>query len=402
MLMVRQVLAITSKEIKRLLRDQKALLLLFLMPAFFIVVMSFALKGVFEAGSRHQPIEILVVNQDTGELAAQTLEAARNLDGLLLRENWGESPPTRDGMEQRVKAGKVRFGLLFAPGYTARLRDEGQDTGPVVRLIVDPVVNTQLQTVVKEALGAVVEQIRVTERLGDWLAQTGSGDEADLVALLANPETRVVPDIEPPEGYNPEQRPTSTEQNVPAYAIFGMFFIMLTIAKSFLQEHTDGVHARILMVPLHPGVFLLGKLLPYYIINLLQVAVMFTLGSVVFGLRIGDPLAFGLISLATALAACGLGVLVASLGRSEAQVDTLSMLLAITLAALGGLMVPAYIMPGALQTVSLYTPHAWALRGYQDVIVRGLGVPDIVPELTALLGFALAFMVIGVWRLRSH
>ena len=63
-------------------------------------------------------------------------------------------------------------------------------------------------------------------------------------------------------------------------------------------------------------------------------------------------------------------------------------------------MVPAYIMPGTLQTLALYTPQAWALKGYQDVIVRGLNARDILPDIYALAGFAGLFMLTGVWRIR--
>ena len=399
MLIIRQMMALSTKEGKLLLRDQKALLMLFLMPAFFIVIMSLALKGVFEAGTRHQPIDIWVVNQDRGELAGETLAAGRTLEGVVFRDSLDDQPLSQEVLEQRIRTGQARFGLIFAPTYTDGLRT-GTETG-LVNLMVDPVVNTQLQTAVRETVAAIVEKVRLTERLGDWLAAAGL-DETDALALQAELERRIVPELTAPTGYRQPQRPTATEQNVPAYAIFGLFFIMLTLAKSFLQEQTDGVDTRLRMTPLHPAVFLLGKLLPYYALNLLQVSVMFGLGWLVFDLHIGDPSAFMLVSLATALAACGLGVLVASVGRSEAQIDTLSLFLSITLAALGGLMVPAYILPGPLQTVALYTPQAWALKAYQDVIVRGLTTADILPDVLVLAGFALGFMAVGVWRMKGR
>lgn len=383
MLMFRQIQALVTKEIKLLRRDLKAVLMLFLMPAFFIIIMSLALKGVFEAGTRHQPIDIWVVNLDSGTLATETLKAGRDLEGIVFRELWENEPLSLEQMEQLIRDGKARFGLVFAPAYTEGLQGRGDES--VIRLVVDPVVNTQLQSAVRETVGALVEKVRMSRYLAATLTQEMTH--------------RIVPSLEPPSGYTQTQRPTATEQNVPAYAIFGMFFIMLTLAKSFLHEHTEGVHARLSMAPLHPAVFLIGKLLPYYGINLLQVVLMFGLGWAVFGLRIGDLPGFILVSLATALAACGLGVLVASLGRSEAQVDTLSLFLTITLAALGGLMVPAYILPGPMQTIALYTPQAWALKAYQDVIVRGLTIPDILKEVSVLLDFAALFMGVGVWRL---
>ncbi|MGZ8219871.1 hypothetical protein, partial [Methylomagnum sp.] len=82
MLPLHQISAIAAKEFKILWRDRQALALLFLMPAFFILVMSFALEGVFEAGTKARPLDILVVNQDRGDLAALTLAAVRQLEGL--------------------------------------------------------------------------------------------------------------------------------------------------------------------------------------------------------------------------------------------------------------------------------------------------------------------------------
>ena len=93
----------------------------------------------------------------------------------------------------------------------------------------------------------------------------------------------------------------------------------------------------------------------------------------VFGIRLGHLPALVIVSLALAAAANGLGLLVAALGKTEPQVNALSVLLAITLSALGGMMVPTFIMPDLMKTLSLFTPHAWALAGYHDVIIRGLG-----------------------------
>jgi ABC-2 type transport system permease protein len=127
---------------------------------------------------------------------------------------------------------------------------------------------------------------------------------------------------------------------------------------------------------------------------------MFAVGVFFFHMKLGDPMAMMVVSLALALAANGLGLVVASLGRTEAQVNGLSVFLAITLSALGGMLVPAYIMPGAMKTISLFTPHAWALAGYQDVIVRGLGVHQVLPEVGILLAFAGLFFVFALWKFR--
>ena len=204
----------------------------------------------------------------------------------------------------------------------------------------------------------------------------------------------------PPKGMGTGRHPTATEQNVPAYTIFGVFFIVLTLAVSFVQEKKEGTFQRILSAPLAPAALLLGKLLPYLLVNLIQIALMFAIGVVLFGMHLGNIPALLVVSLALALVANGMGLMVASVGRTEAQVSALSVLLAITLSALGGMMVPAFVMPSTMRTLSLFTPHAWALSGYHDVIVRGLGIEQVLPETGVLLAFAAGFFLIALWRFR--
>jgi ABC-2 type transport system permease protein len=127
---------------------------------------------------------------------------------------------------------------------------------------------------------------------------------------------------------------------------------------------------------------------------------MFAIGVVLFGMHLGDIPALLVVSVALALVANGMGLMVASVGRTEAQVSALSVLLAVTLSALGGMMVPAFVMPSAMRTLSLFTPHAWALSGYHDVIVRGLGIEQVLPETGVLLAFAAVFFLVALWRFR--
>ena len=120
-----------------------------------------------------------------------------------------------------------------------------------------------------------------------------------------------------------------------------------------------------------------------------------------FGLDLGDSLAgLVVITLALSAAATALGILVATLGRTFQQVTGISVIVTLTLAMLGGCMVPLFIMPDLMQTIAKVTPQAWALAGYQDILVRGQGVMDILTNTAALLGFAAVFFAIGVWRFK--
>jgi ABC-2 type transport system permease protein len=146
---------------------------------------------------------------------------------------------------------------------------------------------------------------------------------------------------------------------------------------------------------------LAGKLMPYYLINIIQIAIMLGVSSLLFKMSLGhSPAGLVVVSLAAAATATGLGVFVAALARTEAQIGGLTVLLLLTLSALGGSFIPRFIMPEWLQTIGLVTPHAWALDAYQDLLVRGYGVIEVLPKVGVLAAFALAFFGIGVWRFR--
>jgi ABC-2 type transport system permease protein len=410
--MIYQIIAITLKELKVLWLDREALALLFAMPMFFILVMSFALEGVFQAGSKGRPIEILAVHRNGGRLADQTIADLKGMEGLILIETHEGILLTPDKAEQLIAKGVYPLALLFPEGYTEQVLKTSkvpQKEKATVYLVSDPAMNLQLLATVKGAIQGAIERrvllARIPQRLKEIFG-TLEGMEGQHDSMLGNTNTseheRSAVDLIHtfPKGFNAGRRPTATEQNVPAYTIFGVFFIVLTLASSFLQEKKDGTFQRILAAPLSKTALLIGKLLPYYLVNLIQIGLMFSIGVVVFGIRLGHLPALVIVSLALAAAANGLGLLVAALGKTEPQVNALSVLLAITLSALGGMMVPTFIMPDLMKTLSLFTPHAWALAGYHDVIIRGLGVKDVLTEMFVLFGFASFFFVIALWRFR--
>ncbi|MCL5951164.1 MAG: ABC transporter permease [Chloroflexi bacterium] len=145
--------------------------------------------------------------------------------------------------------------------------------------------------------------------------------------------------------------PDTFQQNVPGYTIYGIFWIVSLLAGCVLQEKRDGTLRRLLVAPMGRAVMLAGKLLPYFIINLLQIAVMLGASHLLFGLNLGSsPAGLVPVSVAAAATATGLGVLVAALARTEAQIGGLTTLLLLTMAALGGSFIPRFAMPEWLKT----------------------------------------------------
>ncbi len=431
-LWLQQVYALTRKDLRRLARDRSGLITLFVMPAMFILVMSVALQGAFETGSAARPVDLPVVNLDQGapapdgsllRLGEEVVAALSRYEGLRLIVHQDGAPLTPEQAEALVLQGKAPAALILPPDFSASALRAATQGGapPTATLLLDPGVGQQVLSPLRAAIRATVARVvayaqapyRVQAALRaaaptlppEAQAWVGTLQQALATQLGRAYAPQAAPEVRlretAPAGNQPEPLPDAVQQNVPGYTVFGVFFIVGVVASSILDERRRGTLRRLQAAPFSRGAFLLGKVVPYFLVNLVQVALMFALGAGVFHMGLGhSPSGLALVSLATAAAATGLGLLVAALGRTEGQVGGISTLLALVLAAVGGMMVPVFVMPPWMQHLARLSPHYWALRGYQDLIVRGQDLVAVLPETGILLGFAALFYALAVWRFR--
>jgi ABC-2 type transport system permease protein len=410
--MLQQILSTTWKDLKILFKDIGGLATLFLMPLMFIVVMSTALQGLFNTGTDTQPRRLPVVNLDRGEHAAQVIEALARLDGIEVEMAWDGATLTREQAEALVVDGERSVAVIFPADFSAQVKARAEDDGAIatIELIADPAVSTQLIAPIQGMVFGTAERVaemevaraHITESLASAFAQLPPEMQPtpDQIAIETDGTSAIALKRVAPAEMGIEVEPDTYQQNVPGYTVLGVFFIVGTMASSILTEKREGTFRRLLVAPLPKPILLAGKILPYYLVNLVQIAIMFGVAHLLFGMAFGDPVALGAISMALAAAATGLGIMIAALGKTDTQIGGLTSLLTLTMSALGGCLMPTTIMPSFLQTLSRFIPHAWAMQGFQDVLVRGYGLAGILPEAGVLLGFAAVFFLIGVWRFR--
>src|SRR5436309_390425 len=194
-------------------------------------------------------------------------------------------------------------------------------------------------------------------------------------------------------------RPSSVQQNVPAWLIFGMFFVVMPISSLFVVERREGTLARLVSLRVPFSMLLLGKVGPYFVVNLAQAALMLLAGRTLVPWFGGETLALpgrwdllAGVTACTSFAAIGWGLLVAVCSRTLEQATVIGGVGNILAAAVGGVMVPRFVMPEAMQKVSEVSPMAWALDGFHAVILRQGGAADIagpcvkLPALASALG----------------
>jgi ABC-2 type transport system permease protein len=198
--------------------------------------------------------------------------------------------------------------------------------------------------------------------------------------------------------------PNSVQQTVPGWTLFALFWICQTIAMGMIQERKSGAYRRLLVSPLGPSQFVAGKVVPFFILNMIQAAVLFGLGVAVLpllglpALELREPWGLALLTAVFSFVSIGFGILVAAFSKTNTVAAVMTAMISVVMAALGGVMVPRFIMPRALQTAALLVPHGWALEGYLDLLVRGARTTDILPHACVLALFGLGFFMIAFLR----
>jgi ABC-2 type transport system permease protein len=367
-----RILAVAAKDVKILHRDRMAFAMLLGMPIILIVVLSFALKSEFEEGAL--ALDLPVIDYDASPQSQRLTQLLSETEGVTIDN---KQPEDEQNLREQVKDGDYLAALIIPDGFAGSLDRPGEAS---LTLLLDP-SETQSQGIVRSVVLGAAESV-ASDQGADPAAATGNVS-LDMQLTGAS------------------QEPDVYEQNVPGYAILAAFFMTMFVAGGILAERFLGTFRRLLAMPVSRFTVFAGKLLAAFTVGVVQMTLLFAFGFAVFGLHLGDqPLGLVPITVGVVAAATGLGVLIAGFARTDQQATAFGTLVVLTMAALGGSMVPRFIMPDTMQTIGLITPHAWAIEGYHDIIVRDQGVVDILPTFAALLAFAAVFFAVGVARFR--
>ena len=188
-----------------------------------------------------------------------------------------------------------------------------------------------------------------------------------------------------------------------------MFFIMIPLSNVMALERQTNTITRLRLARAPATTLVAAKLLPYFLINQLQFVVMLLLGRYLLPLLGVPPLLlngplwpYALLAVAVSLAALGYALLVSVLAKSTEHAVVLGGGGIIIMAALGGIMVPAYVMPEAMQALARLSPMAWGLDAFQQLLLNRAGVGGIAAYLQLLLLFAAACLLLAVWLYRRQ
>jgi ABC-type multidrug transport system permease subunit len=439
---------LAAKDLRVLLRDRRAAVVLFAMPVVFIFILGVALGEGFgqkpddrlritvvvedlgpavgdspppDVGGKPMATWAQVVLRDLEQTAGIRLDTCDRVTAERLVARSERSAILMFGPDFSKRIGQCSFlddkylkraGLnpFFRDGVDLRsldltvLRDPTQLTGAAIIEQVAQV--TMLRVVLPWMIGRAFEEVGHQLPIAVPLLNRLFA-KYDLTAKTWLKLTRSTPaETQNANGLTPvEETSTGIVQRgsmryqilVPSLTVMFAFFLVLTAGWLFVSERRLGTLIRLRVAPLSRGQILAGKMLPCLAISLAQGIVLLAAGKLIFGMSWGpQPLWLVPVVFCTSIAATGLALLVACVARTESQVAVYGTLLVLVLAGVSGCLMPRDLMPETMKTWSKITPHAWALDAYNQLLLSSHPQIDIVVSACgALLAFGVGFLIVG-------
>lgn len=380
-----KVMAIARVNVVRLLRDRSGLFFIFVFPLMLVLVLGLSFGGGFAT-------RIGVVAADAGELGNALV------DGLGDEPVGWEIQRYSDAGELRraVRGGTLAAGLFLPAGYDGRVRT-GEPTS--VELVAPPQdAAVRLRSVVEAAVAEQASLVRAA-RFASAQTELPVADAFEVASAVRGSVSPI------------DVRVTSLgESPIPeSLAGFGlgaqsqlvlfMFVTSMSGAAQLILSRRLGVSARMVSTPTGLGTILVGEALGRFGVAMLQGLFIVAATALAFGVSWGDPVAAAGIVVLFAAVGAGAAMLVGAVANNAEQASGVGVFAGLGIAAIGGAMAPPEIFPPIMDTISLFTPHRWAIDGLRELAVGG-GVADILPQLGVLLGFAVVLLGLATWRLR--
>ena len=394
-----------KKEFLLMTRDVHAIAVLFVMPAVFIMIMSLAMRDLFEQHNTIH-IDVLAVNRDGGKASQELIEAMGDLPAFKF--HLLEKDLATEQVKEQMLSRDYKFALMIGENFSTFVedRERGEHQKPLA-LLVNPAVNLQTQMILTSALEGRLAKLRkdaLVDRLGELLTAAGMDAKKFKAAEENQVEVRYAY-----RGARPSAAPSAVQQSVPAWLVFSMFFIVIPICNTFISERGQGTLMRLKSMNVSLFSLILGKMIPYLFVNALQVILMIAIGVYAVpllggtSLTVGDSLGgLALIAGSVSFSAISVALLIASLARTTEQATTIGGVLNIIFAALGGIMVPTFVMPGFMQEIARLSPMSWGLEGFLDIFLRNGTVADVLSESLSLLLFGTAMLTWTIIALKKQ
>ena len=416
------------KEILLLLHDKVGLLLMYLMPMLLVFIITIVQDSAFRLVNENR-LDILIVNNDKGPLGDSLVQSMKNAGSFKIDVKKGINEDqlanlTLEGSKlatlfvpstfsQRLSSNSQRISdaMLSEFGMEVESRSNAGNKNEVrggVQLIFDPVLQESFQVTLINNLQTMISGIESKEMIRQLFADMGYDEiPSKILKELNRTPTKIV--AKPAMSGESAMIPNSTQHNVPAWSIFAMFFMVISLGSNLVKERLSGSFVRLQTIP---GSFLhamFAKIAVYSFVALTQLMIMFAIGVFVFPL-IGLPklnlpshiFPFLLISVLSAMAAISYAAMVGTYAKTQEQANGFGAISIIIFAAIGGIWVPSFVMPDYMVMISKLSPLHWCLEGFYSLFLKDGSWNQLMGPVIYLISFTVFCQFLALWKLRRQ
>ncbi|WP_374951566.1 ABC transporter permease [Mucilaginibacter sp.] len=405
------------KDIRILLRDKVGISLMFIMPIILVVVVTSIQNSTFQLVNKNK-LSIIISNSDTGQTSKQLIKAidkigmfkSAQVTGNQTEQQIAEAMHERDAMlgviipknfstKVSLKSKSVAGKALTSFGLEGDTVTNVGDIDPLT-VYYNPVLQENIRLSIQGALRSALQLVESRETLRSLYY---SINEKELPEKLENEmlNNKTAINEIPVSKDGTRTTPNATQHNVPAWTIFAMFFIIMSLGGSVVREKVSGSFIRLKTLPTNYLIGMASKQITYLAVTMLQAAVIFSIGIWLFpfvGLPAlnlpSDMGALVLVTLVCGWCAVSYAMCVGVFAQTQEQANGFGAVSIVILACIGGLMVPSFAMQGFFKSAANISPMHWCLQAYYSLFLEGGKLKDVVNNILLLFIITLLLQVL--------
>lgn len=398
-----RIIDLALKDLSQMLRDKRSLLFIVAMPIVFTLFMGFAFNGNAGDENADTRIPLALVNSQP--------EAALN-QALLARLDSSDAirivPLDEAAAMAALHKGDVPGVLIIPTGFSDQAVRPNNGDHLQLKLIAEP--NSPIGQSLYQLLRSPISQLMSAVEIASISADL-QGDPAEFsVAFdlawskwddndrlnLVRTEQAMMQQSSDWTGGNPYNQ--ASPGILVQFAIFGL----ITSAQILVQERNSRTLQRLITTALSTWEIVAGHFLAMFTLTFLQTAILIVFGQFVLHVDyLREPLGALLLAVALSLWVASVGLLIGVVAKGEQQVILYAMIAMFLFSALGGTWFPLEMAGGAFATIGGILPSAWAMTGFQNMLIRRLEISSTFAPAAVLLGYAALFFTLAVWRFRK-
>lgn len=388
-----KLLSALRKETLILIRDVPGLLILFIMPVMLILVVIVAQENAVKS-SKESKSEIIFVD-NSHSTSAKAIEQSLVNSGFytLIQKDQNGSLDENTAMK-----------LISESNYPVGIILSDKDSS--IQILIDP---TLQETYKKSLVGSLTYIIRGSQSriaIEGALKTMAPGMESVMNEMIKSSLDNMAPVKEVyPSKNNAILKPTLSQNSIPGFILFAMFFIVIPLSGSMITEKNEGSFRRLKTLPVPISILLSSKVILYLAVCLVQFVLMIMVGlwflPALFGypsFHVGEHyFAIILTTIATGLAAIGFGLLVGASSTTHGQAALFGSVMVIILGIISGTFLPIHLFPKVIQVISLISPIRWGIENYLDLFIREGNLLNILPNILFLLLFFICALMVSIF-----